>query len=134
MKTTDTLKNIGLLIVRIGTASFMLTHGWPKFQQLISAEEIRFGDPIGLGPMASLILAAFAEFFCSILIGLGIKTRIAAIPPLITMLVAAFIAHADDPFSGKEKSLLYALLFIALIVFGGGKYSLDSLIGRKKGI
>jgi putative oxidoreductase len=41
------------------------------------------------------------------------------------MLVAAFIAHAGDPFSGKEKALMYAAGFLAISLLGAGKYSID---------
>ncbi len=131
MKNSESLKNLWLLGLRVISSAFMLTHGWPKFQQLISGEEITFGDPLGIGATASLILAVFAEFFCSIFVALGIRTRLAAIPLSITMLVAAFIAHGDDPFGRKEKALLYLLIYITLIVVGGGKYTLDSLWRKK---
>ena len=131
MKNSESLKNLWLLGLRVISSAFMLTHGWPKFQQLISGEEITFGDPLGIGATASLILAVFAEFFCSIFVALGIRTRLAAIPLSITMLVAAFIAHGDDAFGRKEKALLYLLIYITLIVVGGGKYTLDSLWRKK---
>lgn len=127
MKNSDSIKNYWLLGLRLITSAFMLTHGWPKFQQLISGEEITFGDPLGIGSTASLVLAVFAEFICSTLIAIGFRTRLAAIPLTITMLVAAFIAHGDDPFGRKEKALLYLLIYITLLVFGGGKYSIDGL-------
>jgi putative oxidoreductase len=41
------------------------------------------------------------------------------------MAVAAFIAHAADPFGTKEKPLLFLVIFIVLLLTGGGKYSLD---------
>ena len=42
------------------------------------------------------------------------------------MLIAAFYIHADDPFARKEKALLFALIFIVLLISGGGKYSVDN--------
>jgi putative oxidoreductase len=109
----------------------MLTHGLPKLSRLTSGEEIKFADPFGFGPAVSLILVVFAEVICSVLIMLGLATRLASIPPIITMLVAAFHAHIDDPFGTKEKPLLFLLIFIVLLVFGSGKYSIDQKISRK---
>ncbi|MCB1121223.1 MAG: DoxX family protein [Verrucomicrobiae bacterium] len=125
------LADIWLVLLRVFSAAFMLTHGYPKLTRLFAEGEIQFGDPIGIGPAASLTLAVFAEFFCSILVGLGLFTRLAAIPLMITMSVAAFIAHGADPFGRKEMALLYLLLFTTLLVFGAGKYSLDRLWGKK---
>jgi len=124
--------NILLLILRIAIAAFMLTHGSPKLGRLLAGGEIQFGDPIGLGPLPSLILVVFAEFVCSILIGIGLGTRLATIPLMITMIVAGFVAHSADPFGRKEIALLYLLYYIALFVLGSGKYSIDYLLTRKR--
>lgn len=129
-----TLANTWLLILRLSAGGFMLTHGYPKLLRLFDSGEIKFGDPIGIGPVASLVLTVFAEFFCSILVGLGLFTRLATVPLIITMLVAAFIAHGEDPFSRKELALMYVLVYVTLLVFGGGKYTVDNLIRGKKGI
>lgn len=104
---------------------FMLTHGWPKLHKLISTGEFKFGDPIGLGPEVSLVATIFAEFVCSILLILGFKTKLATIPLMFTMLVAAFIVHADDPFGRKEKALLFFVGYLVILMMGPGRYSVD---------
>ena len=123
--------DLWLLLLRILVAAFMLTHGLPKFYKLIADEEVKFGDPIGFGPTASLVLAAFAEIVCSTFILIGLGTRIATVPLIITMTVAAFISHADDPFNKKELSLLYLFTYITLLILGSGKYSLDLLLSKR---
>ncbi|GAB1454288.1 DoxX family protein [Draconibacterium sp.] len=120
-----------LLLVRIAVAAFMLTHGFPKLIKLLAGGEIRFADPFGFGMTFSLVLAVFAEFICSILIGLGIGTRLATIPLIITMSVAAFVAHGADPFGKKELALLYLVIYLFLLFAGSGKFSIDYLISRK---
>ena len=120
-----------LLILRLSVAGFMLVHGTGKMMSLISGDT-SFADPIGIGETASLVLVVFAEFICSILIGIGLMTRWAIIPLIITMLVAAFITHASDPFGNKEKALMYILIYGSILIFGAGKFSLDALIKRRK--
>lgn len=89
---------------------------------------------LGFGREISLVLAVFAEFFCSILVILGFATRFALFPLIITMLVAIFIAHGDDPFHVKEHALLFLFPYLSLLILGAGKYSLDYLIfGKKSG-
>tara|TARA_R110000850_G_scaffold112541_15_gene226622 strand:- start:3638 stop:3787 length:150 start_codon:yes stop_codon:yes gene_type:complete len=46
------------------------------------------------------------------------------------MLTAAFVAHAADPFGRKELPLLYFIVFLFILIFGAGKFSLDAL-GKK---
>ena len=87
-----------------------------------------FPDPLGVGSTLSLGLIIFAEFFCSALIILGLFTRLATIPLMIGMIVAAFIIHGNDPFAVKELSLFYLSLYVGLIFTGAGKYSLDYLL------
>ena len=117
--------NLGLAILRIGGAGLLLTHGIPKLQRLFGEGPIEFPDPIGIGASPSLFLAVFAEFLCAILVLIGFKTRWASIPIVITMLVAALIQHADDPFGSKEKSLLFLLIFVTIMFLGPGAYSVD---------
>lgn len=125
LKTTaDTNTSIGLLILRVSMGALILTHGFPKFIKIIEGN-MQFGDPIGIGSGASLILAAFAEFICAILVILGLYTRLAVIPLLINMSVAAFIVHSADPFNVKEKALLFLFAFLTLLFTGAGKYSVD---------
>jgi len=108
----------------------MIRHGLPKLSKLLAGGEIQFGNPIGLGPTISLILAVFSEFICSILVGIGLGTRLASIPLLITMAVAAFVSHGPDPFARKELAILYMLFYILLLITGSGKYSIDYLLTR----
>lgn len=124
-------EDIGLLIMRLGSGSMILTHGFAKLMRFFSDEPIKFMDFLGLGPEISLSLAVFAEFFCSILIMIGFKTRLATIPLMITMLTAALIAHAADPFGRKELPLLYFIVFLGILIFGAGKFSIDGLTNSK---
>jgi putative oxidoreductase len=126
------LGSVGLLIVRVGVGGMMLFgHGLDKLLTFGHKASF-FPDPLGIGSGPSLALATFAEFLCSILLILGLATRVVAAPLLVTMLVAAFVIHADDPWSKKEFALLYAVPFLALMFTGPGDFSLDEMIGRKR--
>lgn len=128
--TNSTYPNLGLLLLRVAASAMMLTHGIPKIGRFFAEGPIKFADPFGLGPEISLGLAIFAEVACAILVLVGFKTRLATIPLIITMLVAAFYAHADDPFGKKEPALLFLTLFLSILLMGPGKYALDTLIKR----
>jgi len=125
----DTIQvDIVLLILRIGVASLMLTHGIPKLQMLFGGEEIQFPGVMGLSPAISLGLAVFAEVLCSVLIFIGLGTRYASIPLIITMLVAIFMIHGNDPIALREPGLLYLFFYIPLLILGSGKFSVDRVI------
>jgi|SRR5690554_2352276 len=126
-------KNIDLVLflLRITAGVFMLTHGWGKFLKLIGDAPISFADPLGVGEVPSLILTVFSEVFCSILLILGLTTRLIAIPSFITMMVAAFVVHADDGFGKMELALLYGVIYLVLFIAGAGKISLDHIISKR---
>lgn len=130
---TDTLsgRDMILLVVRISIAAMMLVHGLPKMVALISGEPVTFPAVLGMEPVLSLTLAVFAEVFCSVLILLGLGTRAAVVPLIVTMLVAAFYVHGSDPFSIKEIGLLYLLIYALLFFAGSGKYSVDYMITKR---
>lgn len=119
--------DIALLIARIGIAALMLTHGIPKLMMLFSGESVQFPPVLGLSPEFSLALAVSAEVLCSIFVLIGFGTRLAVIPLAITMLVAVFLIHWNDPLSAKEPALQYLLVYLMLFLTGSGKYSFDYL-------
>ena len=93
--------------------------------------EVQFPSLFGLSATGSLALAVFAEVFCSLFILVGLGTRLATIPLIITMLVAVLYIHAPDPFSKQELGLLYLLPYAVLIISGSGKFSIDYLLHRR---
>ena len=124
--------DLGLLVLRVGAGVMMMTHGWGKLLMLLDGKGHDFADPVGAGPMASLLLAVFAEFLCALLVVLGVKTRWTAIPLVVTMAVAALVVHASDPFNVKELAALYGVVFLALVLTGGGRYSFDGWLGGRR--
>lgn len=124
--------DVSLLILRITGGALMLTHGIGKIAPLFGSDPIQFPDPIGLGATTSLAMAVFAEVVCAILLILGFATRFAAIPLLITMLVAVLVVHVADPFARQELPLLYASIYLVILIAGPGKFSIDNMIFNKK--
>ena len=120
--------DLALLIARVVIAVLMLSHGLPKLMQLFSGEPVQFIPVMGMSPTLSLGLAVFAEVICSVLVLVGFGTRLAVVPLIITMLVAVFYVHLDDPFARKELGLQYLLTYVVLFFAGSGRYSVDQLL------
>jgi len=91
----------------------------------------QFPSVLGLGSSISLALTIFAEFFCALALTLGLASRLALIPLIITMAMAAFAIHGADPFGKKELALVYLCAYIGLFFTGPGRYSLDTTIAKK---
>lgn len=119
--------SLGLLILRAGFGGTMaLRHGLPKLLDF-SNQMHTFPDPLGVGSTFSLALTVGAEFFCAVLVAIGIFTRFAAFPVVVAMGVAFFLVHQGDPFAKREMAFLYLLAFSAIFAAGPGTYSADSI-------
>ncbi|AZA57518.1 DoxX family protein [Chryseobacterium shandongense] len=125
-------KDIILLLVRVFIGFAMLSHGFPKLQMLLEGGKIEFFDFLGLGPTISLTLTVFAEFVCSILLILGLFTRVALGFLIFTMIIAGFVVHGADPFEKREMSLIYLSVYLVLMTFGPGNISVDYMIEKRK--
>ena len=116
--------DFGKLLLRIGFGALMLPHGYSKLINLISGNP-QFANPFGIGEVPTLILAVLTELVFPILVILGIKTRISAIPVILTMAIAAFVIHAGDPWTKKEMAVLYLVGYLAIALLGSGKYAIQ---------
>ena len=124
--------DLGVFILRVGTTLLLIPHGWAKLDSLLGGEW-GFADPIGIGETPSMLATIFAEFFCSILVILGLFTRPALLVLIFTMLVIVFIVHGNDGLDKMEHGLLFLIPFTTLFIWGPGRYSLDYYIfGKKK--
>lgn len=117
--------NSALLFFRVSLSICFMTHGYGKFLKFLNGN-FEFADPLGVGPIPSLLFAVLGEFIAPILIIIGYQTRLASIFSIITAGVITFVVHSDDPFKTQEKALLFLIGFVFLYLTGPGKYSLKS--------
>jgi len=121
--------NTGILILRLGAGILMANHGYTK---LIHYNEMKtqFMGFIGLSPSIALGLVIFAELLCAILIALGLFTRLACIPLIISTTYALWKAHQWDVFGKGELVTLFLIVFVTLLFTGPGKVSVDNIISK----
>ncbi len=135
--------DFGLLLLRV-PGLLMASHGWGKLQWFIHRDDrsvfetdkwakwVEGVEALGFPePVVFAWAAVAAELVGGLLVGLGVYTRFAAASVAFTMFVAAFIRHADDAFSAKEKALVYLATCLALVLLGGGRLSVDQLWLKK---
>jgi putative oxidoreductase len=105
----------------------MINHGLDKLIHF-AQKAPKFADPFHIGSTTSLSLVVFAEFFCAAFVIIGLFTRLACIPLVIAMGVALFSAHRGDFYGQGENAGVYLICFLALLIMGPGKASLDRFI------
>ncbi len=127
--------HFALLLLRVWLGVTMLSnHGYEKLIHFRDKAG-SFPDPLGVGHATSLALAVLAEFFCSLLLILGLASRLGALVLAINMAVAFFVIQKgalSGPHSG-ELAFMYLAGYVTLLFAGPGRFSVDgSLFGRKQ--
>lgn len=133
--------SLGILLIRVVVGVLMAFYGYEKlihFDEMAAsdfwAKNVSFLGMTGKTPLA---LTVFAEFFCSLLLIVGLLTRLALIPLLICMgyivaVVAQFsIIETGDHGANLNSGFIYFIIYLGLFFTGAGKYSLDALITKK---
>jgi putative oxidoreductase len=131
------LKPLPPLLLRVALGIVFIQSGWGKLHDLAGTTE-HFVDWHIPMPHFNAVLASGTELFGGCLILVGLLTRFAAVPLLVTMVVAIVAAKLPDQESWTElfgyDELAYALVFLWLAVAGAGRLSLDRLLGKRLGL
>jgi putative oxidoreductase len=122
---TSGMGEISLLALRLYAGLAMLmAHGLAKMPPsekfIVAVGEMGF-------PMPTVFAwaAALAESAGGVLLALGLFTRPAAFSLAFTMAIAAFVRHAEDPFTKQELPLLYFFVYLFFMMAGSGRIGLD---------
>ena len=121
--------DLAMLILRLCTGVLIIPYGYAKLIHFAEKKD-SFTNFMGIGSPLSLALVIFAEFFCGMLLVLGLFTRLAAIPLIINMSIAIIKAHNLDVFGKGEPATLFLAGFIVLLLVGPGRISVDAMSGK----
>lgn len=130
---------IGLLLVRVVVGAAFIFHGWQKI-----GNPFHWMDRMPDAPPAFLQgMAVFAEVGGGAMLILGCLTPLAAFLLACDMGYALAFVHLPkgDPFvaptasgSSYERALVYLAVAVAVFLAGPGRYALDELLFRPRGI
>ena len=136
-------QEIVLTLMRVGTCSLMIHHGLDKIQNVDGfshnvVEKFFYFLP---GPSEFWTLsAAGTQIIGSLLLGIGLFSRLASLSMLATMLVAVVFHLKNTGFEGYplqvvnahsynyELAVMYVLILSYFAVQGSGKYSIDQQV------
>lgn len=122
--------NLAMLLIRISFGLLLLiAHGLPKLMKFATLQN-EFYNFMGIGSRFSLVLVLFAEVFCSLLVILGLFTRLTVIPIIIVMLVVIFGANGSKPLVESELAIVFLTAFLTLLLCGPGRISVDGMMNH----
>ncbi|HXT06179.1 MAG TPA: DoxX family protein [Roseiarcus sp.] len=131
----ETFAPLAYTLIRVALGLILIPHGYAKLfgNDAVAASRnfVNFGWAY---PLAWAYFIGAVEFFGGILLALGLFTRIVAAAIVIEMAVISFAVLYPN-WSWGRRGMEYALFMgiVALAIFfrGGGRWSLDRLIGRE---
>ncbi len=134
------LEPIALLLGRLAVGLVFMSTGWGKVHSIDKVTQ--FFTTLGI-PMPGLnaIVVGWTELLGGTALVLGVLTRLAAIPLIVSMLVA--IATAKKEELGKSEGisklftlfgfdeLTYLLIMVMLVILGPGRYAIDAILAKR---
>jgi putative oxidoreductase len=122
-------------VARLTIGWVFLQSGWGKLHDL--PKVVGFFTELGIpAPQFQAPLAATAEFVCGALILIGLFTRVATLPLIVTMTTAILTAKRADIHELSDLfgmgEYLYICLLLWLGAYGAGPVSLDAVFARKR--
>ncbi len=129
-----TIAPVTELLLRLCAGLSLAAHGYPKLFGATAGNAAFFEQAGFYPPLFWTILTGLTEFGGGLCLALGFLTRLAAVPVLVFLLVAVKF-HAANGFYwndlGFEYPLFWSVVVIHFLVRGGGRWSVDRLIGRE---
>lgn len=123
----------GLTFIRIIIGLLMAYHGWEVFDKAKMGEYATWESFNNYASPAIMVyIGKGAELVSGVLLVLGLFTRIAAGILIITMLYICFKVGNGRFWYEDQHPFLFALMGLIYFFAGGGKYSMDNILFRKK--
>ncbi|SDN43574.1 DoxX family protein [Allokutzneria albata] len=135
-KLVHALRDVVLLIARIGIGIVFIAHGVSKFGNLdgTAAGFGKMGIPM---PTLSAYFAATVETVGGAALIVGALLPVVAVLLTVVMIGAGVFVHFKNGFfaqtGGYEFVMTLALAALALGFGGGGRYSVDAVLAARKG-
>ncbi len=145
MKTLQVLRDLALLLARLGLGGILILHGWIRWQGTGQGVQkqvdylTQFGVPY---PTVAAWGAIILEIVGGLFLVVGALTPLVALAVLIEqVLIVAYtnwykgpdLVNSDGTYAGGyEHNVALGLLALLLMVFGAGRISVDRLFRRPK--
>jgi putative oxidoreductase len=136
---TDALSPLAEPALRAVAGLMLVPHGAQKLFGAFGGYGVEatgqfFATKLGL-PASLALIAGVIEVFGGIALALGLLTRVSAALVVGLMAVAVFAVHLPAGYfwtaGGYEYPLLWGAVALYFVIRGGGRVSVDGLIGRE---
>jgi putative oxidoreductase len=125
---------LALLLGRLAVGLLFVSTGWGKVHDI--PKVTRFFESLHIpAPGFHAVLVGYSELLCGTALVIGLLSRLATIPLIVSMVVAILTAKAADihgifDLVGADE-FTYLVVLVMIAVLGPGGASIDALIARR---
>jgi putative oxidoreductase len=125
---------LALLLGRLAVGLLFLSTGWGKVHDI--PKVTAFFESLHIpAPGFHAVLVGYSELLCGSALVIGLLSRFATVPLMVSMIVALITAKAGDihgilDLVGQDEFTYLVVLFM-IAILGPGRASVDAFIARK---
>jgi putative oxidoreductase len=122
------------LVGRLAVGLLFLSTGWGKVHSLdkVTSFFVKLGIP---APGLNAVVVGYSELICGALLVIGLCTRLATLPLIVSMVVAILTAKLSDIHGLFDlvaaDEFTYLCVLVMLAIIGPGELSLDHILVRR---
>src|SRR5580704_2694878 len=130
------LHAVAPLLGRLGVGLVFMSTGWGKVHNI---EKVTgFFTTLGIpAPHFQAILVGYSELLCGTALVLGLLTRLATVPLVVSMIVAILTAKLPDLHNLFDlvgfDEFTYLVVLVMVAILGPGPVALDAIVVRRLG-
>jgi len=128
--TLERARFLAPLLGRLAVGLLFASTGWGKIHTLDKVTQ--FFTQLGIpAPGLNAVVVGYSEFICGWLLVIGLCTRLATLPLIVSMVVAILTAKLKDihgifDLVGADE-FTYLCVLVMLLIIGPGMLSVDSI-------
>jgi putative oxidoreductase len=130
----DKLRDLALLLGRLGVGLVFLSTGWGKVHNVEKVTEFFTALHIP-APGFHAVLVGWSELLCGLALVVGLFTRLATAPLIVSMIVAIVTAKRGDIHGFFDlvafEEFTYLVLLVMIAILGPGAIALDHLLPER---
>ncbi len=130
----ERLRGVALLLGRLAVGLVFLSTGWGKVHNVEKVTEFFVSLHIP-APGLNAVVVGWTELLCGAALVLGVFTRLATFPLIMSMIVAILTAKRGDIHGFLDvvafEEFTYVIVMTMLAILGPGPIAVDHLLARK---
>ena len=130
----DKQRSVALLLGRLAIGLVFMSTGWGKVHSIAKVTEFFTSLHIP-APGLNAVVVGWSELLCGTALVLGVMTRLATIPLIVSMIVAILTAKRGDIHGFFDlvafEEFTYLVVLIMIAILGPGAIAIDHILAKR---